>query len=136
MILIWNLRMIYLEMMIVFRVLCDKGSEDWGRLYKFSTSQPGLNHTLVLPISEDSSSFDCFQLIFTDKLFNIILVETNHCCQQCIQEEENKTQNSDVTFDKIYCFRAVIIMVDQDGWYSIRNYGSTKSYVILHFTHE
>jgi hypothetical protein len=83
--------------MIVFRVLRDKGSEDWGRLYKFTVSQRGLNRTLIPPISEDSSSFDCFQLIFTIELFNIILVETNHCSQQHIQEEENKTEDSDIT---------------------------------------
>jgi hypothetical protein len=39
--------------------------------------------------------------MFTNEIFNIVLVETKHCYQQHIQGQDYKTQQPDITIDEI-----------------------------------
>ena len=48
-------------------------------------------------ISADSSPLDSFRLMITDELVNILLTESNHYYQQCIQGQENKTHQPDIS---------------------------------------
>jgi hypothetical protein len=59
-------------------------------VYQFTAPDNGLIRAVAPNIRRDSSSFDCFTLMFTNGLFNTIVTETNRYYQQHSQEEENK----------------------------------------------
>jgi hypothetical protein len=52
-------------------------SEDGAAVHHFTASNPGLILVVATLIGIYSSSFDCFRLLFTDKLFSVFLTETN-----------------------------------------------------------
>jgi hypothetical protein len=70
-------------------------------VHHFTASNPELIHVVAPLIGEDSSSFDCFRLLFTDKLFSVILTETNHDYPYHIKKEGDKTLQADITVGQI-----------------------------------
>jgi hypothetical protein len=94
-----NLQMIYQKTLITVlqKIKKDARKEDRTIVHQFTVPDPGLIHAVAPNISGDYSSFDCFTLMFTNELFNHIVIETNRNYQQRSQEEEKKTLQPDVT---------------------------------------
>jgi hypothetical protein len=107
-------------------------SEDKAIVHQFTASDPELNCIVAPHINAESLSFDCFHLMFTDEVFNIVLVDTDHYCQQHIQKQEYKTWQPDITIDDTYCFITLVILIGHGDWYTIKE--CLMSCIILHST--
>jgi hypothetical protein len=83
----------------------------------FTAPDNGLIRAVAPNISWDSSSVNCFTLMFANELFNTIVTETNRYYQHHRQEEEEKTLQPDVTLFEIYNFVALIIDRPRWSWY-------------------
>jgi hypothetical protein len=73
--------MIYQKTVTMGQVWHAAACEDKAVVHHFTASDPGLNYNVTPYISAVYSSFDCFRLMFTDGVLNIVLVETScYCC--------------------------------------------------------
>jgi hypothetical protein len=78
----------------------ERRSEDRTLVHHFTASNCELIHVVAPFIGEDSSSFGCFRLLFTDKLFSVILTETNHDYPYHIKKGD-ETLQADITVHQI-----------------------------------
>lgn len=125
MILILKLLMIYQKTLITeFQQI----SEDWTKIHQFCAPKPGVSHCAA-----PHTGIECFWLMFTDKLLNIILVPSHHY-YQTTHSKTGRQIWQDISTDELYNFTALIILMVYDYWDAIKDYWSTKptNYNVLH----
>jgi hypothetical protein len=69
-------------------------------MHHFTASDPELIHVVAPLIGEDSSSLDCFRLLFTYELLSVILTETDDD-YPCHIKKGDQTLQAGITIDQI-----------------------------------